>query len=113
MSHHDTGETGRPIGHGPTVVHPPTGIMDIHRAADEIVGGRDDDTEEFVISVETYDVMIVRAGTAEDALAKAVTGNPDGSDLDVAYITHDIHACVHTGDEIERDEHGHEGGDEE
>lgn len=108
MSQHDTGKTGRSVQ---TALHPPSahrpGIVDIHRAADEIVSSRGDDTEEFVVSVEVYDVLLVRAKSPEEALAKAVTGNPDGSDLDMDYVTHDVHACVHSGEE-----HKH-GGDEE
>ena len=95
-----------------TALHPPTRpkIMDIHREATEIANSGDDDKEEFVVSVETADVLIVRAASPEEALAMAVTGNPDGSDMDMEYVAHDVHACVHTGEEHkhEGDEHEHD-----
>lgn len=112
----DPEQTGRTVRPTHTALHPPNrpGIMDIHRAATEIANGGGDDPLEFVVSVDTSDVLIVRAESAEEAIAKAVMGNPNGSDFDIEVVSHDVHTCVHTGDEIEREEHhAHEGDDEE
>ena len=104
--------TGRSVRSGGSALHPagPPAIMNIHNEATKIANGGGDEPTEFLVSVETYDVMNVRAATPEEALAKAVTGNPEGSDFDIEVITHDVHACVHSGEEIE---HEHEEHDEE
>lgn len=109
MSHHDLEQTGRTIRSIGKALRPPTrpGIVDIHGEANRIAnGGKDadeDDPEEFVVTLEVSDVLIVRAASVEDAVAKAVTRNPVGSDFDIETVSHNVHACVHTGPQEEGD----------
>ncbi len=103
MSQHDLEGTGRTIRSVGTALHPPTrpGIMDIHHEATKIANGGHDDPDEFVVAVETSDVLIVRAESAELAIAKVMLSNPERADDDIETVSHNVHACVHSGEEYE------------
>lgn len=63
--------------------------------------------DEYLVDIETHQTILVRrAESPEDAIVKAVTGNHDGSDLDLDVVAHDVHICIHTGidEECDHDE---------
>ena len=116
MSQHDLEHTGRNVRSGVTTVHPPgrARIIGIHDEATKIANGGGDDPMEYVVSVEVSDVLIVRADSAEEAIAKVMLSTQPRTDTDIETVSHDVHTCVHTGDDAE--ECGgceHEGDDKE
>ncbi len=96
MTHHDqpTAATKMPV-------------VDVFPVQPE--NGQDDgDGEEYLVDIDTHQTVLVRNATSpEDAVVKAVTGNPEGCDFDQDVVAHDVHVCIHTGMSDE-DHVGHE-----
>ena len=119
MSQHDPEQTARNVRSVGTALHQPTRprIMGIHDEATKIANGGGDDPTEFVVSIEISDVLIVRAESEEEALATAVLATRRATAPTIETVSHDVHACVHSGDDTEDAEgcggHEHEGDDEE
>ncbi len=94
----DTG-TKQPVG-GPLNVFP------LQPESDQDDG---DEWTEYLVDIDTHHTLLVRACSVEDAAAKALTGNPHGSDFDLHTVAHDVHVCVHSGiDDDEECDHEEE-----
>lgn len=89
MTHHDqnAGASGRPP------------CATIERFPVQPQNHQDDEGEgdEYLVDIDTHHAILVRATSADEAAAKALTGNPEGSDLDMTTVAHDVHVCVHSG----------------
>ncbi len=88
---------------------PPT---DIHKEVDDVVaqGGGGED-EQFWISVQTEQMLLVTASTIEAAIAKAVV-NFDGQDPDIVEANRDVHVCAHGSADAHDEYDTHEGEEE-
>jgi hypothetical protein len=90
MNHNQTADAARPPGTTVIEQFPVRPHDDDH---DDPAGG-----DEYLVDVETrLTILVRRAESPEDAIVKAVTGNPEGSDLDLDVVAHDVHVCIHTG----------------
>jgi hypothetical protein len=88
MSHNEeSSRVGTPVG--------PANIQEFPVKPQENDPG---ESGEYLVDIDTHQTILVqRAESPEDAIAKAVTGNPDGCDLDLDVVAHDVHVCIHTG----------------
>lgn len=98
MTHHNpnAGATGRP----PCVIEQ----FPVKPQNNQDEGGED----EYLVDIDTHYAILVRATSADDAAAKALTGNQEGSDFDMTTVAHDVHVCVHSGID-DNDCDGHDG----
>ena len=91
--------------HFTTAAPPP----DIHKAGDDVIAKGGGDDEQFWISIETHQMLLVTAPTIESAIAKAVV-NFEGNDPDITEVSRDVHTCAH-GSEDAHDEYDAHGGE--
>lgn len=97
MSHHDQSTAA---GRAPSAVFDPPfrPPMDINLGEVRFSTEAQEEGPEYLVDIETHQTILVRHATSpEEAIAKAVTGNPDGSDLDLSEVGRDVHVCVHAG----------------
>ena len=97
-----------PVFDTPFSTPPPS---DIHKDVDDVVAQERGEEEQFWISIDTHQMLIVSAPNLEAAIAKAVV-NFDGLDPDIEEVTRDVHTCAH-GSEDAHDKYGAHAGEEE
>lgn len=91
MSHHDQTAAGA-AGAPSSAVQTPPKPLNIWPEQEN------DQGEEYLVDIDTHQTVLVRNATSpEDAVVKAVTGNPEGPDGDLDVVAHDVHVCIHSG----------------